>query len=52
MEEISKYVKTMRDIVKYLPQIERAIKGKNIKRVDRALVRAAAARIPNTRLVA
>jgi hypothetical protein len=52
MEELSKHIKTMRDIVRYLPQIERAVKGKNIKKVDRALVRAAAARIPNTRLVA
>jgi len=50
IEELSQYVKTMRDVVRYIPHIERAVKSRPGKsKVDRAIVRAAAVKVPGSR---
>lgn len=52
VEEAGRHIKTMRDAVRYIPHIERAVRSKQLKKADRELVRAVAQRMPRERAAA
>jgi hypothetical protein len=52
MKELTLHIRTMRDVVRFLPHIERAVKGKNARKADDAVVRAVADRLPKAKFAA
>ena len=48
-EALSKHVRTMRDLTRLLPRIEKAVRGKNARRADNAIIDAVAAKVKGHR---